>query len=148
MRSFSLLHRALPALLVPLSLVAACQRQPAAAQAARPLAVALGTDAPANPTAESLPATPAPFATPPLLPGTPDVATLVAKIKPSVVNITTIHESRPAKLDENLPFGADPFFPFGPGRRGGGDQVFRQQALGSGFIVDSKGRVVTNAHVV
>jgi serine protease Do len=148
MRSFSLFHGALPALLVPLSLVAACQRQPAAAQAARAPAVALATETPANPAAESLPATPAPFATPPLLPGTPDVATLVAKIKPSVVNITTIHESRPAKLDENLPFGMDPFFPFGPGRRGGGDQGLRQQALGSGFIVDSKGRVVTNAHVV
>jgi serine protease Do len=92
--------------------------------------------------------TPAPFATPPLLPGTPDVATLVAKIKPSVVNITTIHESKPASSQDTFPFGLDPLLPFGSGRRGGGDQIFRQQALGSGFIVDAKGRVVTNAHVV
>ena len=35
---------------------------------------------------------PAPFATPPVLPGTPDVATLVAKVTPAVVNITTIHD--------------------------------------------------------
>src|SRR6266567_3307483 len=105
MRSFSLLHRALPALLVPLSLVAACQRQPAAAQAARAPAAAHATDAPANPTAESLPATPAPFATPPLLPGTPDVATLVAKIKPAVVNITAVHELHVPKMEDNFPFG-------------------------------------------
>jgi len=91
--------------------------------------------------------TPAPFAAPPVLSGTPDVASLVAKIKPSVVNVTIVHEMRPAKGGGNFPFGFEPLIPFGPGG-GGSDEVFRQNALGSGFLVDSKGHVVTNAHVV
>lgn len=34
----------------------------------------------------------APFATPPLLAGTPDIAALVAKVKPAVVSITSTHQ--------------------------------------------------------
>jgi serine protease Do len=107
----------------------------------------------AAPPADGVPQTPAPFATPPLLTGTPDVATLVAKVKPSVVNITTVQAVK-------VPHGEMPelgqLFPFldprqTPGLRRhleGGDEVTKQQALGSGFLVDAQGHVVTNAHVV
>jgi serine protease Do len=100
----------------------------------------------------------APFATPPVLPGTPDVATLVAKVKPSVVNITTIQDVKVPRGDFGLPGGFEDMFPFfhqspdgsrnGPRRRGGNDEVMKQQALGSGFLVDQQGHVVTNAHVI
>jgi len=135
------------ALLVPLG-AASCQRQApsAAAQSPYPTTAAETTLAAAPVAApQPLPNIPAPFATPPLLPGTPDVAGLVEKIKPAVVNITAVHEMRVPRMEDNFPFGFDPF---GQGRRPRGDQVQKQQALGSGFLVDAKGHVVTNAHVV
>jgi serine protease Do len=103
-----------------------------------------------EPTPSAAPAaTPAPFAAPPVLAGTPDVATLVARVTPAVVNITTIHDVRVPQIGE-FPFGLNPFglFPEGRRPRGGGDSVLHQKALGSGFIVDGAGHVVTNAHVV
>jgi serine protease Do len=118
--------------------------------AAGNLAAATTGARPASAT-ETVSSTPAPFASPPLLAGTPDVAALVAKVKPSVVNIMTIHDVHPAKLDDNFPFapfGAQPFSPFGPGRRGGEGPAHKRRAQGSGFIVDAKGHVITNAHVV
>jgi serine protease Do len=108
---------------------------------------------------EGVPQVAAPFATPPVLPGTPDVATLVAKVRPSVVNITTVHQVRMPRGNFGMPdFGElFPFFHQGqpngarPHRGGegeGGDEVMKQQALGSGFLIDAQGHVVTNAHVV
>src|SRR6202167_6462568 len=95
----------LPALL-PLALLGAgCQHSAAAAS-------------PPEPTGQ----TPAPFATPPVLPGTPDVATLVAKVRPSVVNITTVQAVKGPRGVQGFP-GFEDLFPFfhqgpnGSGRR-------------------------------
>jgi Do/DeqQ family serine protease len=85
-------------------------------------------------------ATPAHAAPPVLTDGTiPDVA---ERVVDSVVNISTSHtiEAGPASFD---PFFSDPFSPgFGdPGDR-------RAMSKGSGVIVTSGGRILTNAHVV
>jgi serine protease Do len=98
---------------------------------------------------------PAPFATPPVLTGMPDVATIVARVRPAVVNIMTEMKTPNVAFDSPSPFPFDlgPFGNFHGGRRfpggGEGDEVIpRQHAQGSGFIIDPQGHVVTNAHVV
>jgi serine protease Do len=142
------LAKLIPPAVLLLPFASGCQRSAAAAATPPPE------------TAQQAP-TPAPFATPPVLPGTPDVATLVAKVRPSVVNITTEQQ---VHMPHGGPFGFPgfgdvfPFFNQGPSGRHGhrdddpggdnGDQVMKQQALGSGFIVDAQGHVVTNAHVI
>src|SRR6185503_722298 len=138
MRSHPLFRRSVQVLILPLALIAGCQRQsPNANGAAAGSPSALGAGV-RSASASDVPSTPAPFATPPLLAGTPDIAALVARVKPSVVNITITHDAHPAKLDDSSPFGPfgsppfgiQPFGPFGPGRRGE-NPIFRQKALGS-----------------
>jgi Do/DeqQ family serine protease len=95
----------------------------------------------APPTAPPLTATPTPAPAAPTLAATdggvalPDFTDLVRRASPSVVNIYTkvvVHE-RPQNLH--------PFFPMAPRDR-------LAESLGTGFIVDERGTVVTNNHVI
>jgi serine protease Do len=120
-----------------------------------------GTEKPAAPT----PTTPAPTV------ALPDFAALAQQISPSVVNISSTQEVRaPGLRGPGGPGGPgapgapgapggpggggpdDPFHEFfepferffGPPRRG----PFRAKSLGSGFVIDASGYIITNNHVV
>lgn len=83
---------------------------------------------------------------PPPAPATFDVAALAEKVRPLVVNITTTQKlDMPGSGSD----GPDPFeFFFGPRGRRPGERAQKQTALGTGFIIDQAGYVVTNEHVV
>lgn len=77
-------------------------------------------------------------------------ADLAERVKPAVVNISTtktIHRN-PMQMSPSPFGGPDPFEEF---RRFFGDsapQEQKQQALGTGFIINEKGDILTNNHVV
>ncbi|MBI2677222.1 MAG: Do family serine endopeptidase [Candidatus Koribacter versatilis] len=92
---------------------------------------------------------------------------IAKQLEPTVVNINTESTIKPPKRRRPAPGQGqgqddDPFQDFfdrffgspgqggqgGDGGQGGGPEGMRQRSLGSGVIVDPKGYIVTNAHVV
>ena len=112
-----------------------------------PITQVASPEVPSPPVAVAAAAPPAasPQLPPPPTPATFDVAALAEQVKPMVVNITITHE-----VTSRLGDGPDPFeFFFGPrGGRAAPDRPQKQTALGTGFIIDASGYVVTNEHVV
>ena len=94
------------------------------------------------------PITVAPAAQPMAMPAQPSFADLVEKVKPAVVNISTTEKVEARQRQQQIQPGSleDFFRQFmeqqGQRRRG------PQHALGSGFLIDPSGYIVTNNHVV
>jgi serine protease Do len=81
-------------------------------------------------------------------------ADLAAKVTPAVVNISSTHHEAAASADQTMPFDFPPGSPFEEffkhfreqqGRNRGGQDM---TALGSGFLIDPSGYIVTNDHVI
>jgi serine protease Do len=85
------------------------------------------------------------------------LAPLIKALKPAVVNISTTtvmknpHRGlRRGPQGQQQQPGPEDFFDFfgRPGPEGGGNDELRGESLGSGFVINSEGYVLTNNHVV
>lgn len=79
--------------------------------------------------------------------GQANIADVTARVLPSVVNVFATKMQRDADQRQTMPFLNDPFFrrffgaPEAPAER-------RERSLGSGVVIDNKGTILTNNHVV
>ncbi|WP_332743012.1 DegQ family serine endoprotease [Hydrogenophaga sp.] len=100
-----------------------------------PMAPTASTVAPAAPvTTQALP---------------PDFTALMKRVGPAVVNVTTrravaINTMRPDFPDDPMFDFFRRFMPPPPS----GQREFRSEGVGSGFVIDAQGHILTNAHVV
>ena len=106
---------------------------------------------PESPQTEAAPTPPPlpPIATatlaPAPVPATFDVAALAEQVKPMVVNITTTQKV--VVRGHGREGAPDPFDFFFGGPRGH-ERSMKRQAVGTGFIIDPSGYVITNEHVI
>ena len=116
-----------------------------AAPAPAPAPAAKAAAAPAAPAAATPATVPAS-----VLPGTNGFADLAERLLPTVVNISTsqtLRRNTPPADQPQLPQGT-PFDDFFKNFADRENRPRRVQSLGSGFIIDAAGYVVTNNHVI
>ncbi len=89
-----------------------------------------------------------------------DFADLVEKLSPSVVNVFTVQKNVNTGNNQQLPFdnippqfreffkNLPPGFPFSPPPQQNRPEEEMPQALGSGFVIEPSGYIVTNHHVI
>ena len=76
------------------------------------------------------------------------------QVRPAVVHLGTIQKAKARRGPSAPPGGEDPFFKdffnqfFGSEGPGGPRSEFRQPGLGSGVVIDKRGLILTNFHVV
>jgi serine protease Do len=129
------------------ALLAACSPsdQPTAQ---RPPATLSSTGAPP---ASAPPVASAPVTAMTAIAALPDFTALVERVGPAVVNVTTTGTRAGAGVSQQQ-MPNDPLFDFFrrfmPPDNGGGSREYRTHGIGSGFVIDAQGYVLTNAHVV